>query len=269
MGKDKNTTGYLLNDKVIYLSGSLAVLLLVILVASITFTTTSNENIPDTDPAASPGSVPVERLASATIELTKPGAASLVPYTERKFDASTTATVAWWMEPGFYPNTSEYRTYLRSSTADQKNLTKYSEAEQIFFSYTTDQLDSATASSPVKEKLTLFRGVGSFGQTVLNNAEYTERAYPSTSYDITVCLKGYATPAAGQYRNVLVMQRSEGSKALYINENEREFLLPRSTEWAVIKAVEVDNLTIEADFPLSDNKNSYESVRLIYIKQTA
>jgi hypothetical protein len=70
------------------------------------------------------------------------------------------------------------------------------------------------------------------------------------------------------YQNVLVLQRPKGEHALYINENEREFLMPRGTKWDVINHAEVENLTLDADFILYNSRSytaKFNKVRLIYI----
>ncbi|MDD4137166.1 MAG: hypothetical protein PHT99_04630 [Methanoregula sp.] len=72
------------------------------------------------------------------------------------------------------------------------------------------------------------------------------------------------------YRNMLVLRRDPGDHALYINEDEREFLLPRGMVWSVEKTVNVRNLIVNADFPLhnrTSNTASFDQVRLIYIKE--
>ena len=53
-----------------------------------------------------------------------------------------------------------------------------------------------------------------------------------------------------RYPNVLVLSRQPGDHALYINEDQREFLLPRNTAWDVIRIDEVRSLTVQADFVL-------------------
>lgn len=211
-----------------------------------------------------------EELESATLSLSKPGVASLVPYMERGFDQPVTASIAWWKEPGFYDNTTEYRRYLRATPEQRSN---YTEARRVFFNFITDNLDPAIAASPQKEKLILFRGISAgLTKSVLDNGTYIEPAYPSTSYDITLSLILFGVRGDDGYKNVLVLQRDEGNKSLYVNEDQREFILPRDTNWSVIKAVNVDNLTIEADFLLLSNNNTTDrvsKVRLIYIKEIA
>jgi hypothetical protein len=56
-----------------------------------------------------------EALESAVLVIEKPNATSLVPYTERGFSESVEAAIAWWMNPKFSANTTEYRDCLRAS----------------------------------------------------------------------------------------------------------------------------------------------------------
>jgi hypothetical protein len=209
-----------------------------------------------------------EELESATLQLTSPAAGSLTPYTQRGFDDATVAAIAWWKEPGFYDNTTEYRSYLRGTPEQRAN---YSEAKHIFFDFTTSKLNPAIEASPQSEDLILFRGIGpGLTQSVLANGTYIEPAYPSTTYDVTISLIMFGARGADGYKNVLVMQREKGNKSLYIDEEQREFLLPADTKWNVIKAVNIENLTIEADFPLLSNNqrtDTVSNVRLIYIKE--
>ncbi|CAJ37644.1 hypothetical protein [Methanocella arvoryzae] len=211
-----------------------------------------------------------DELESATLQLTRPGSSSLIPYTERGFDRATVASIAWWKEPGFYDNTTEYRNYLRTTPEHRAN---YTEARKIYFDFTTANLDPAIAASPQKEDLILFRGISpTMARTVLTSGTYIELAYPSTTYDVTISLILFGARGDDGYKNVLVMQREKGEKSLYIDEEEREYLLPRDTQWNVIKAVNVENLNIEADFPLMSNDQTTDSVtkvRLIYITEAA
>jgi hypothetical protein len=69
---------------------------------------------------------------------------------------------------------------------------------------------------------------------------------------------------------MIVLERHAGDHALSIKENEREFLLPRGTSWHMVKAVNVENLTVQTDVPLHNrtvNSVSFDHVRLIYITE--
>jgi hypothetical protein len=106
---------------------------------------------------------------------------------------------------------------------------------------------------------------------VLDHAVYREPAFASTSYDITLALDSFGPRSPDGYRNMIVLERPAGDHALYINEDEREFLLPRGTVWHVVKAVNVENLTVRADFPLHNRTSStasFDHVRLIYVTET-
>ena len=105
---------------------------------------------------------------------------------------------------------------------------------------------------------------------MLDHAEYRELAFASTSYDITLALDAFGPRSPYGYRNMIVLGRHTGDHALYINEDEREFLLPRGTTWHVVKAVNVENLTVQADFPLHNRTAttaSFDHVRLIYVTE--
>jgi len=209
-----------------------------------------------------------EPLASADLVLTRPPAADLVPYTVRGFSRSTEAAIAWWMSPGFMDNTSEFRMYQRKAAGER---TAFPEEHRIFFDFIEDGLDDAEQQSVLENEIILFRGISpGVAATVLDHAVYREPAFASTSYDITLSLDSFGPRSPDGYRNMIVLERHPGDHALYINEDEREFLLPRGTSWQVVKAVNVENLTVQADFPLhhrTATTASFDHVRLIYVME--
>jgi len=139
-----------------------------------------------------------QALESAVLVLEKPNATSLVPYTERGFTESVEAAVAWWMNPKFYTNTTEYRNYLRASPEDKDR--KYSSETRIFFDFITDNLDMALNESELNETPILYRGISAgFADRVLNNSEYIEPAFASTAYDVTVSLDIFGPRSAEGY----------------------------------------------------------------------
>jgi hypothetical protein len=228
-------------------------------------------------PATCPGVVPPgdagpavpEPLASADLILTRPPAADLVPYTSRGFLQPTEAAIAWWMSPGFMDNTSEFRMYQRK-TVEQRAA--FPEEHRIFFDFIEAGLDDAEQQSVLMNDIILFRGISpGVSAAVLDHAEYREPAFASTSYDITLSLDSFGPRSPDGYRNMIVLERHPGDHALYINEDEREFLLPRGTTWHVVKAVNVENLTVQAEFPLHNrtaSTASFDHVRLIYVTET-
>jgi hypothetical protein len=228
--------------------------------------------LPAICPAVIQKTVPVpatpEPLASADLLLTRPPAADSIPYTARGFSPSAEASIAWWMSPGFMDNTTEFRGYQRK-TAEGKAA--YPEEHRIFFDFIEAGLDDAEQQSVLKNDIVLFRGISpGVAATVLDNAEYREPAFASTSYDITLSLDAFGPRSPDGYRNMIVLERQAGDHALYVNEDEREFLLPRGTRWHVVEAVNVGNLTVQADFPLHGRNTttaSFDHVRLIYVTE--
>jgi len=210
-----------------------------------------------------------EPLGSADLVLTRPAAADLVPYTSRGFLKPTEAAIAWWMSPGFMDNTSEFRMYQRK-TAEERAA--FPEEHRIFFDFIETGLDDAEQQSVLMNDIILFRGISpGVAAVVLDHAVYREPAFASTSYDITLSLDSFGPRSPDGYRNMIVLERHPGDHALYINEDEREFLLPRGTTWHVVKAVNVENLTVRADFPLHNRTAttaSFDHVRLIYAMET-
>lgn len=211
-----------------------------------------------------------EPLAAETLDLPLPPADDRIPYITRGFDEPVEAAIAWWMSPGFMDNTSEFRRYERT-TADEKP--GYPEEHRIFFSFIENELDAAEQQSVLRTDLLLFRGIGpSLAGTVMNTSWYYEPAFASTSYDISIPLDAFGVRGPDGYRNVMVLEQKAGRHALYVNEDQREYLLPRRTEWAVTRTVNVENLTVTADFPLHDRPAgtaSFDHVRLIYLRTAA
>ena len=209
-----------------------------------------------------------EEKETYTITLTRPDENELVPYDERGFSAPEEASVAWWMCPGYGENTSEYRSYQRKSPEKQS---EYPDEQRLFFNFITYNLDSAEEASVIKSSKTVYRGIPpGLSEIVISNSEYSEPAFASTSYDISFCIDAFCTRGEDGYKNVIIAGLKEGDHALYINEDEREFLLPRGSDWTVTKVTEVDNLTVKADFPLYSNAEDtdyFEDTRLIYISE--
>ena len=218
---------------------------------------------------ATPATPPItETVAGTGLVMTRPAADDRVPYTERSFSGPVEASVAWWMSPGFMDNTTEFRGYERKTP---EGKAQYPEEHRIFFTFIEHSLDTAEQQSRLKHAMTLFRGISpSVAGTVLNTSAYREPAFASTSYDISFSLDAFGQRSPDGYRNMLVLQRGTGDHALYINEDEREYLLPRGMTWSVEKTVNAENLSVNADFPLHNrttNAASFDHVRLIYIRE--
>jgi len=209
-----------------------------------------------------------ETVADVTLVLTRPAADDLIPYTGRGFPEPVEASVAWWMSPGFMDNTTEFRGYERETPEGKSG---YPEEHRIFFTFIQHGLDTAEQQSRLKHAMTLFRGISpNVAGTVLNISEYQEPAFASTSYDITFSLDAFGKRSPDGYRNMLVLRRGPGDHALYINEDEREYLLPRGMTWSVVKTTNAGNLSVSADFPLHNrttNTAVFDHVRLIYIEE--
>ena len=212
-------------------------------------------------PATPAGSYPVppDYIPEATITLVQPAALVSSPYTDRGFSAATTASISWWLSRDFYENTNIFRRYLRSTEAEQS---AYPEEQQIFFGFITEYLDQAISESSTDEEIILFRGISpGFAEAILSNATYNEAAFASTSYDITISLITYGIRGNDGYSNVLLLSRSPGDHLLYINEGEREILLPRDLTWQVVTVKEIGDLAIESDFLLFSNGEMHDSVQ--------
>jgi hypothetical protein len=214
--------------------------------------------------------VTVEHIAESSLLLTLPPAEDRIMYSERGFDEPVEAAIAWWMSPGFMDNTTEFRGYERKNPDGKKT---YPEEHRIFFDFIQHELDIAEQQSVLKSDHVLFRGISpSVAGTVLNTSRYHEPAFASTSYDISFSLDAFGVRSPDGYRNVLVLERDAGDHALYINEDEREYLLPRGSDWTVTRIANVANLTVNADFGLHERDTgtaAFDHVRLITIRPAA
>jgi hypothetical protein len=211
--------------------------------------------------------IPVTR-AQETIVLSRPPADDRVPYTGRGFSEPVEASVAWWMSPGFMDNTTEFRGYERKSP---EGRAAYPEEHRVFFSFIEHGLDSAESQSTLRHDTILFRGISpNVTGMVMNASEYREPAFASTSYDISFSLDAFGVRSPDGYRNVLVLERHPGDHALYINEDEREYLLPRGMSWWVVKVENVENLSVTADFSLHNRTTGtawFDHVRVISVAE--
>ena len=209
-----------------------------------------------------------ELLANTNLTIIRPSAQDLVPYTGRGFNQSVEASIAWWMYPGFDEENRQFRSYLRSTNEEKA---AFSRETRTFFNFITGNLDTAESVSTISSDLTLFRGItpGVEG-IVLNCSAWNEAPFASTSYDITVTLDQYANRDAKGYLNVLVIPGQAGKHILYLNEDQREFLLPRGTSWEIDNVKMVKNMTVNADFILHNQTKStarFTEVRMIYLKE--
>lgn len=234
------------------------------------FSSGDSDPVPDSGSGSGSGFGIPEKLESATLVLTIPPESERIAYTDRNFTEPVEASIAWWMTPGFMDNTTEFRRYQRAS-AEQKAA--FDEEKQVFFNFIQDSLDTAENESVLGSDLILYRGISPYvAGMVLNNSEYREAAFASTAYDPVVSLDIFGSADSEGFHNLLVLERKSGEHALYVNEDEREYLLPRGSDWQVITSVEIDMLTIEADFPLynrTTSSDTFEDVRLIYITPIA
>ena len=225
-------------------------------------------NCPVATPTVNTKQAEPELLATKNLVLTRPSAQDRVPYTGRGFNQSVEAAVAWWMYPGFDEENRQFRYYHRSTTEEKS---AFPVEERTFFDFITGNLDAAECISTISSNVTLFRGItpGVAG-IVLNSSAWNEAPFASTSYDITVTLDQYANRDAEGYLNVLVIPGHAGKHILYLNEDQREFLLPRDTSWDVVSVKTVKNLTVNANFPLhnqTERTARFTDVRLIYLEE--
>ena len=220
----------------------------------------------DTKTIGESGSVISEKLESATLVLTHPPDSDRIPYTKRNFSPSIEASITWWMDPDFMDNTNEFRSYQRASLEKKKT---FDTEKQIFYHFIQNSLDTAENGSVLGSNQILFRAISpNVTRMILNNSEYREDAYASTTYDPVACLDIVRKTDTRGFHNLLVLERKTGEHTLFINEDQREYLIPRESYWQVIKAVDIDNLTIKADFTLYNRTNmtdTFENIKLIYI----
>ena len=203
-----------------------------------------------------------QTLSSAVLNLRTPQ--GLNPYQKRGFNPEVVGAIAAYT---VYNNSREINNYLRFENVRAEvgqNKSKEERLEKL-----KKKLDSALNNSTMPQDIILFRGLGGpIVDSIRNNLSYVELGYGSSAYDISKPYM-YATNNSRDkegYVNILVMVRHEGEIGLYIDESEREILLPRMLTWDLIKEVKVERLYLDTEFaPLVEQK--YEKVRLLYMKQ--
>lgn len=204
-----------------------------------------------------------EYLESATLQMSRPD--GLVSYTNRGFPLCVELAICNYTS---HDISSGINSYLRNSTFReevQMDTTWTDIIEQHICG-----LDAAMAVSTMPEDIVLYRGIGgSFASTIRNQSSYIEDGYASTSYDATVPYHYAAEKGrdAEGYVNVLVIMRRMNETGLFIDEAEREILLPRGTAWDVIKEIAIGNATLESYFELRFPESHLERIRLIYLKE--
>ena len=204
-----------------------------------------------------------ETLNSAVLNLTKPQ--GFIPYQKRGFNPEVVSAIATYT---IYNNSREINNYLRFENVRAEvglNKSKEERLEKL-----KKNLDSALNNSTMPQDIVLFRGLGGpIVDSIRGNLSYIELGYGSASYDISKPYM-YATNNSRDkegYVNILVMVRHKGEISLYIDENEREILLPRVLTWDMIKEVKVERLYLDTEFAPLVPKQIYEKVRLLYLKQ--
>jgi hypothetical protein len=202
-------------------------------------------------------------LQSAVLNLTKPQ--GIIPYQKRNFDPDVVSAIATYT---IYNNSREINNYLRFENVRAEvrlNKSREEKLDELII-----DLDKALNNSTMPEDIVLFRGLGGpIVDSIRSNRSYIELGYGSASYDIS---KPYMYAANNSrdkegYVNILILVRHKGETSLYIDENEREILLPRGLTWDVIEEVKVERLYLDSEFvPLVPNQ-ALEKVRLLYLKE--
>jgi hypothetical protein len=204
----------------------------------------------------------LEKPTPFQLTITKPK--GIVPYQKKAFPKAVVAAIAYYTD---HSGASVINSYLRDPEV-RKN-TNASEKERI--EGLIKNMDYAEGKSRLVNQAVLFRGIGgAFADQIRAQSRYTEPGYASTSYDFSVTYR-YANENQRDsegYANILVLQRDGGDYALFVDERERELIIPKGTTWNLVKEVKAEKVVLRASFRPIYPEKTYTKVKFLYIKES-
>ena len=119
-------------------------------------------------------------------------------------------------------------------------------------------IDSAIKKSTVDRDMVLYRGIKTHrAEELIQNGSITQQGFMSTSMSPIEAFE-FTKGVGEDFHNILVMEREKGSLGLFINDIEKEILLPRDTGYKLTKVVHVKDIDIEGF--------ERENVRLLFVE---
>ncbi len=203
----------------------------------------------------------LEKPTPFQLTITKPK--GIVPYQKKAFPRAVVEAISYYTDRS---GASVINSYLRDPEV-RKNTNA---SEKVRIEGLISNLDYAEGKSRLVNQAVLFRGIGgAFADQIRNQSRYTELGYASTSYDFSVTYR-YANENQRDsegYANILVLQRQSGDHALFVDERERELIIPKGTTWDLIKEVKAEKIILRAGFKPIYPEKTYTKVKFLYIKE--
>jgi hypothetical protein len=208
---------------------------------------------------SAPAPVASAMVAVRNITITRP--ILLKHYTESHFPEGIAASVASFTDP---QTANTVNGHLRWKS--QRARVNRSETDRI--ERTITDIDTAIRGTRLEEDMVLYSGVaGDVPFRILNESRYAGQGYVSGSFDPSVVYHTMAGNGRDRdgYVTMLVFPAKRGSYLLYINETQREVLLPRSMIWDLVSEEKVGRVTFTAGSVPRYRDDDIQNVRLLYM----
>jgi hypothetical protein len=184
-------------------------------------------------------------------------------FTEQDFPAGVKGAVSDFVEGR---TTDSINGFLRWESVRAK--TSPSDATRI--QEQIHRIDYAVFNTSLQENITLFVGIsGEQAKRIRNESVYAEPGYIIASFDPTVVYHRLAASGRDNdgYLTMCVIDFRKGSRLLYVNATEREFLLPHGGTWEVTGEETYEQLEFSADSIPHYHDVIPTKVRLIHTKE--
>jgi hypothetical protein len=138
------------------------------------------------------------------------------------------------------------------------------EARFSDFAAQRDALDYLIDTYRLEEDAVLYRSCGRrTAEGLMKNQVYEAKNYQSTTLDLS---KGewFGSRSDDGYKNILVMNRTKGSKGFYVNNQESEVILPRGTRYKLLQVREVE--ATEYSARSGARKENYDKIRYLIVE---
>ena len=132
------------------------------------------------------------------------------------------------------------------------------------------RIDFALFNTTAKENISVYIGIsGEQARRIRNESVYAENGYIIASYDPSVVYQRFGNSGRDSegYLTMCVVDLKRGSRVLFVNATEREFLLPRDGIWDVAREETYENLEFSQDSIPRYEDIIPTKVRLIYTKE--
>jgi hypothetical protein len=135
---------------------------------------------------------------------------------------------------------------------------------------TIKNIDTLIRSSRLEEDLVIYCGItGDVPLKIVNDTRYSEEGYVSCSFDPSVIY--HAMDDSGRDRegfvSLMVIPQKRGNYLLYVNETQREILLPRAMIWELNSEEKAEVAVFTSASLPRYHDSPMKNVRLLYMTQ--